>query len=75
MSNNRLDGFQGQTDIAKAIRGLRDGQRNTVFELNRIANALERANEIHINSHALPVEVFDEVQADREFHERMRETE
>jgi len=66
MSNNRLDGFQGQTDIAKAVKGLRDEAQRTVFELNRIANALERANEIHINSHALPVEVFDEVQAEWE---------
>ena len=64
MSNNEMDGHVGQIEIAKAIRGLRDEAERTVFELNRIANALERGNEIHIDSKALPVEVFEAVQAD-----------
>ena len=64
--NNKMNGNAGQIEIAKAIRGLRDEAERTVFELKRIANALERANEIHINSHALPVEVFDEAQTEWE---------
>ena len=42
MTNNEMDGHVGQIEIARAIRGLRDEAERTVFELNRIANALER---------------------------------
>ena len=65
--NNKMSGFSGLSIVASEIERFRldigEDLASISRRLNRIANALERANEIHIDTHALPVEVFDEVQA------------
>jgi len=73
MSNNKLDGFNGQTDIANAIgdlwlayQDLLAESKRKVFELSRIADALERANEIEIGLHPLSVEEFNAVQKEND---------
>jgi hypothetical protein len=62
MTNNKLDGYEGHHAIVESIERLGGDLANISRDLGRIATALERANEIHINSHALPVELFDAVQ-------------
>ena len=64
MSNNKLDGNDGQIEIAKALGRQEEWLEEIANAVVRIANALERGNEIHIDSKALPVEVFEAVQAD-----------
>jgi len=64
MSNNKLDGYEGHHAIVESIERLGGDLANISRAVNRIANALERGNEIHIDSKALPVEVFEAVQAD-----------
>ena len=64
MSNNKMDGNDGQIEIAKALGRQEEWLEEIANAVVRIANALERGNEIHIDSKALPVEVFEAVQAD-----------
>jgi hypothetical protein len=62
MTNNKMDGNAGQIEIAKALGRQEEWLEEIANAVTSIASALERANEIHINSHALPVELFDAVQ-------------
>ena len=64
MSNNAMDGHVGQIEIARALGRQEEWLEDIASAVNRIANALERGNEIRIDSNALPVEVFEAVQAD-----------
>ena len=64
MSNNKMDGHIGQIEIARALGRQEEWLEEIANAVVRIANALERGNEIRIDSNALPVEVFEAVQAD-----------
>ena len=57
--NNKMDGNAGQIEIAKALGRQEEWLKVIARAVVRIANAQERGNEMHIDSNALPVEVFE----------------
>ena len=62
--NNKMDGNAGQIEIANALGRQEEWLKVIARAVERVAKALERGNEIRIDSNALPVEVFEAVQAD-----------